>query len=231
MMNRLGATILAAATLVAAPLAAEDRLVVVELFTSQGCSSCPPADAILHDLAGMEGVLALALHIDYWDYIGWEDSFAQAAFTARQEAYARVAGRNTIYTPQMMVGGLDPVIGAHGVEVMDQIRRHSAVPVTVMLHLDRRPGGLRIEAEGQITRPVMVQLVRFLPEAEVEITRGENAGHRLRSTNIVTSWDVLLIWDGRAPLSLDVDLSGTEPAAVILQEEGPGGIVAAARLD
>jgi len=231
MMSRLGATLLAAATLVTTPVAAQDRLVVVELFTSQGCSSCPPADAILHDLAGMEGVLALALHVDYWDYIGWEDSFAQAAFTMRQESYARFAGSSTIYTPQMIVGGVDAVVGAHGMEVMQQVRRHGALPMTVSLSLDRRPGGVRIEAQGQGSRPVLVQLVRFMPEAEVEVTRGENAGHRLRSTNIVTSWEVLLLWDGQSPLTLDVDLPGTDPAAVILQEEGPGAILAAARLD
>jgi hypothetical protein len=223
--------ILATTTMFGMAAVAEDRLVVVELFTSQGCSSCPPADAILSDLAKMQGVLPLALHVDYWDYIGWEDSFAQPAFTARQESYARVAGANAIYTPQMLVGGVDAVIGAHGMQVMEQISRHAALPVTVSLQLERGPQTLRIAAEGTVTRPVLVQLVRFMPEAEVEVHRGENAGHRLRSTNIVTSWDVLMVWDGSAPLLIEVDLSGPEPAAVILQEEGPGLVLAAARAD
>lgn len=231
MLNRLGATIIAVVTLGAAPAAAQDRLVVVELFTSQGCSSCPPADAILHDLARMEGVLPLALHVDYWDYIGWQDSFAQPAYTARQQSYARAAGNNTIYTPQMMVGGLDAVVGAHAMEVMARIQRHAAVPVTVTLRLTPQAGGLRIEADGQVRRPVLVQLVRFMPEAEVAVTRGENAGHTLRSTNIVTDWQVLMVWDGSAPLRIDAQLPGDLPAAVILQEEGPGAILAAARLD
>ena len=90
---------------------AAEPVVVVELYTSQGCSSCPPADKLLAELASRKDVLPLALHVDYWDYIGWADVFADPAYTKRQRAYARVAGSRSIYTPQMIVGGKDHVIG------------------------------------------------------------------------------------------------------------------------
>jgi hypothetical protein len=106
----------------------EPAPVVVELFTSQGCSSCPPADALLAELAERDDVLPLALHVDYWDYIGWADTFASPAFTERQKLYARAAGHRTIYTPQMVIGGVDQVVGFQPMEVADLIEAHRAKP-------------------------------------------------------------------------------------------------------
>ena len=101
---------------------AQDKpVVVVELFTSQGCSSCPPADALLDRLSSRNNVLALSLHVDYWDYIGWKDKFASPAHTARQQAYARAAGRRSVYTPQMIINGLDDVAGTAPMDVADMI--------------------------------------------------------------------------------------------------------------
>ena len=94
---------------------------VVELFTSQGCSSCPPADALLKKLDERAGVIALALHVDYWDYIGWKDSFGDPAHAKRQRSYAYFAGSRTIYTPQMIVGGTAAVVGSRPMEVADLI--------------------------------------------------------------------------------------------------------------
>ena len=87
------------------PAIAQDQPVVVELFTSQGCSSCPPADALLHELAARDDVVALAMHVDYWDYIGWKDVFGNPAHSARQRAYAKAGNRRMVYTPQMIVNG------------------------------------------------------------------------------------------------------------------------------
>lgn len=102
----------AAASVVTAPAAsADEKTVVVELFTSQGCSSCPPADALLAELDKSADVIALALHVDYWDYIGWKDSFADPENTERQRGYARAAKARSIFTPQMVIGGVDHVIG------------------------------------------------------------------------------------------------------------------------
>ena len=110
----------------ATSVSSQDRpVVVVELFTSQGCSSCPPADALLERLSGRNDVIALSLHVDYWDYIGWKDKFASLAHTKRQQAYARAGGRRSVYTPQMIVNGLDDVAGTAPMDVVDMIDRHS----------------------------------------------------------------------------------------------------------
>ncbi len=205
--------------------------VVVELFTSQGCSSCPPADALLESLALREDVIALALHVDYWDYIGWEDMFADPAYTLRQKGYAHAAGARTIYTPQMIVGGMEHLVGVRPEELMELIARHQQVPASVHLSLTRAGGQLSISAEAAaLGRPVVVQLVEYVPSETVTIERGENAGQTLTYANIVSGWTELGTWDGTAPLSLSVPAGGDRPAVVILQEQGPGRIVAAARL-
>lgn len=211
---------------------ADDNPVVVELFTSQGCASCPPADAILRELAALDGVLPLALHVDYWDYIGWRDTFGSPLFTARQQAYASAAGERMIYTPQMVINGRDRAFGTDPVAVMAFVSAHANRPAPVALEASRNDGGIYIEARTPLpfARPVSVHLVHFLPEARVEITMGENAGHAFDYVNIVTGWQTLGSWDGAAPLALEV--SGVEdgPAAVILQEPGPGAILAARAL-
>jgi hypothetical protein len=211
---------------------ADDPLVVVELYTSQGCSSCPPADALLGEIVGRSDVLPLALHVDYWDYIGWKDEFASPAFTARQKAYARAANARTIYTPQMIVSGQDHLIGTHSAELMHLIAAHGAEPPRVDLSLSQSNGRILVAAVTSVrpAAPLIVQLVRYTPEQTVEIRSGENADQTITYHNIVTEWREIGRWSGEAPLSLEVDLPGNMPAAVILQEEGPGAIWAAAAL-
>ena len=206
--------------------------VVVELYTSQGCSSCPPADELLALLADDPRVIPLALHVDYWDYIGWTDRFADARFTQRQKAYARAAGSRTIYTPQMIVGGIDRVEGNNPEAVAALILRHLDAPARVRLHLQREGELLRIRAEADppLDGSVRVQLVRYLPAQTVEIETGENAGRTVTYRNIVTSWEVLGDWGGQAPLAIVAPTPGPEPLAVVLQHEGPGAILAAAAL-
>jgi hypothetical protein len=211
---------------------ADGQPVVVELFTSQGCSSCPPADALLAELAKRDDVLPLALHVDYWDYIGWVDSFADPAHTARQKAYAHAAGARTIYTPQMVVGGVEQLIGTRAMELGELIEAHGARPSPVELSVARRSARVTIHAEAKGALPagvvMVVQLVRFKPEEAVAIARGENAGRTITYTNIVTDWREIGRWTGAAPLDLAADAPGPDRAAVILQEEGPGAILAAA---
>ncbi len=217
-------------------LAAQDQAarspVVVELFTSQGCSSCPPADDLLRQLATREGVIALALHVDYWDYIGWEDTFAQPGFTARQHRYAMQAAESSVYTPQIIIGGVDAVVGAKPMQVMDLIAAHGRMDSGIDVSLTEVPGGYVIEARSRLTleTPVVVQLVRYLPLESVEITRGENAGRRIDYANIVTSWQALATWDGSSPLHIEAAAETGGPAAVIVQVDGPGAILAAAAL-
>ena len=207
--------------------------VVVELFTSQGCASCPPADDFFAELVGDPDVIPLALHVDYWDYIGWEDKFADPAFTERQKAYARMAGSRMVYTPQLIVGGLDRVEGNQPAEVKALIRRHLDAARAVTLMLERQGDGIVIRAVSQraFANPVRVQLVRFRPEETVTIERGENAGRTVTYRNIVTSWQALGEWTGETPLAVQTPAPGADPAVVILQESGPSAILAAARID
>lgn len=206
--------------------------VVVELFTSQGCSSCPPADEMVRNLAQRDDVIALGLHVDYWDYIGWADSFAQPGFTKRQKRYASAVGERMVYTPQFVVGGVERIVGAKPMKVMQAVMDRAEAPERITLSVAREGETLRIRAQRRDARavPVMVQLVRYRPEASVAIERGENAGQRLVYANIVTSWEMLVRWTGEEALEITAPLDGELPGAVIVQEEGPGAILAAARL-
>lgn len=207
--------------------------VVVELFTSQGCASCPPADAMIAELAARDDVIALALHVDYWDYIGWVDEFADPAHTRRQKAYARLAGRNMIYTPQIIVNGQDDIEGARPMELADRIMAQHKRPAVVTLTASREGQKMRLKARAVGTLPdgmLLVQLVRYSPLEHSRITDGENAGRDLDYANVVEAWDVLDEWDGHAPLDLTADLPGDAAAAVLIQQEGPGAILAAVRV-
>lgn len=208
--------------------------VVVELYTSQGCSSCPPADRMLADMVGLDSVLPLALHVDYWDYLGWKDALADPMFTRRQKAYARAKGSRMVYTPQIVVNGTHFIKGAHPREVAEQISRARNAPVTVALNLrSTGPGRFRLEAlplETLQSGPMQITLVHYMPMKSVEILRGENAGARIDYANIVTFWKPVAEWDGRRPLELDLRAAQDRPGAVLLQRAGFGAIEAAARL-
>lgn len=228
--------------------------VVLELFTAQGCASCPPADEMLAGLAAREDVIALALHVDYWDYIGWADVFADPEHAERQKRYARRHGHSTIYTPQVVINGTDLLEGFRVMQIMDLIERHRRLPSEVVLTLSRDGAGA-LEIRGRVLdlspplvasratgpalagisaadagRPHEVQLVRYLPSSVVEITGGENAGLTADYVNIVTRWETVATWDLDGPLEISVPAEGDDPAVVIVQEPGQGGIVAAARL-
>ncbi|MGL4238854.1 DUF1223 domain-containing protein [Tabrizicola sp.] len=217
----------------ATAVAAADPVVVVELYTSQGCSSCPPADEFVAMLASNPEILPLALHVDYWDYIGWADKFAQSKFTDRQRAYAKAIGSRTIYTPQLIIGGSDRIEGFAPEETAARLRAHLEAGSTVKLTVTREGDKLviRAEADPPLTEPARVQLVRYEPEETVTIERGENAGKTITYTNIVTSWERVGDWGGQAPLELTAPYTGDEPGAVIVQTEGPKAILAAVRVD
>ena len=210
---------------------AQSGPVVVELFTSQGCSSCPPADALMHKLAKRDDVLALSLHVDYWDYIGWKDKFGKPAHTARQKAYAHSAGRSSIYTPQMIIGGHDSVVGTHPMDVADLIRAHAARGGDVQLAAQLSGGKISLDAKSSRKGAMQVTLVRFSPSRSVDIRRGENAGKRITYVNVVSDVNVIANWDGSRPLQMTFPVSGTSKAAILIHKKGPGQILAAAKLD
>ncbi|KEP71620.1 hypothetical protein DL1_01005 [Thioclava dalianensis] len=214
--------------------------IVVELYTSQGCSSCPPADALFSEYADRDDVLALALHVDYWDYLGWKDPFGRAEFTARQKSYARAAGERTIYTPQMMIEGTQALVGVQHDELKAAIKDDLDAPQPVTLDISGSKGDyqLALAADPPLSQPAVVQIVRYLPEARVDILRGENAGQTVDYRNIVTEWRTVAEWDGKTPTQLNVRFTGKDKAAVIVQmlKPGartplPGAIVAAGRLE
>lgn len=219
--------------LAAAAQVQAEPVVVVELYTSQGCSSCPPADDYLAMLASDPRILPLALHVDYWDYIGWADKFAMPEFTDRQRAYAKAVGSRMIYTPQLIVGGKDRIEGYAPEETVERLREHlgAVTPVRLTVTRDGDRLVIRAEADPPLTEPARVQLVRFKPEETVTIERGENAGKTINYHNIVTSWDRLADWGGQEPLELTAPFPGDEPGAVIVQTAGPAAILAAVRVD
>ncbi len=221
---------LCAAALLVQPAAADTGdPVIVELFTSQGCSSCPPADAMLDELADRDDVIPLALHVDYWDYIGWKDSFANPAHTDRQRAYARAVKSSTIYTPQFVVGGLDHVVGTKAMKLFENIMKHQALETGVTIELRRDGDAVAIDATADAAKAYDVHLVRYTPEETVAIKRGENAGQSLHYANIVRDWTTI-DWNAGTPLNRRVEAPGSDPVVVFVQEPRNGLIVAAARL-
>lgn len=203
--------------------------VLVELFTSQGCSSCPPADAVLQQLAQQNGVIPLALHVDYWDYIGWSDTFAQEKFSKRQRRYAAAASDRMVYTPQMIVAGDARVKGYDSAEVRAEI---AAARAQVDLQLVRQGDDVVITAQPKapLSGEFVVDIVRYRPQSVVSIERGENRGQKFAYHNIVTEWESLGQWSGQGALSLRARATGTAPVVVIIQRQGPRDVVAAAVL-
>lgn len=215
----------------ATPSMAADRLVVLELFTSQGCDRCPPVDEMIRELAQHDDILPLALHVDYWDYMGWEDSFALDANVLRQMAYAPRTDRRRLFTPLIMIGGLDPVAGFTPMKVIELIQKHRGVDVGVALETTLEGDHVRLtgHAERGFGSPVQVLVVHFKPHATVDITRGQNAGRTVNYTNVVTAWHDLGRWDGRSPMSILVPRP-EEAGAVLVQSPEYGLILAASRL-
>ena len=214
-----------------APAAPATRPAVVELYTSQGCSDCPPADAQLGELARRRDVLALAFHVDYWDEQGWRDRFELPVAKERQFAYVRHSGGDWVYTPQMIVDGTADLVGGNvaGVERLLAAPR-IGVPVRIVVH----DGELQVDVDAGPDRSAEVTLLSFLREAVTAIGRGENTGRTLREFNIVRSCAVLGDWHGAAA-TFRVAISGlprdAERVAVLVQQKGPGPIIGAAQAD
>lgn len=207
---------------------------VVELFTSQGCASCPPADALLTALADREDVVALAYHVDYWDYVGWKDTFAQEAYSDRQRAYAKSWGSSRIYTPQMVVNGARPVVGSRRNEVQQVVGRAN-LPLAMDLSLTGDLLKISLPAKAELSDAV-IWLVTYMNRADVKIDSGENAGKTMVYTQVVTGRQVLGMWESEAGAELKLPLgevlgaANTGIAIVVQQERGglPGAILAAA---
>ncbi|MFA6114122.1 MAG: DUF1223 domain-containing protein [Sphingomonas sp.] len=202
---------------------------VVELFESQGCSSCPPANANLNAIADRPDILALNFAVTYWDQLGWKDTFAQPAFTARQWDYARAGGRGEVATPQVIVDGRDTVVGNDAQQLAAVIRRSGrgeAGPA-----ISSTAGSVTVAA-GSVLRPATVWLVRYDPRTQlVPIRAGENGGRTLPHRNVVRSLEALGSWTGRAQSYRITQPAQSNLREAVLVQEGRGGrILAAHRL-
>jgi hypothetical protein len=212
------------------PLAAQaaDRPVVVELFTSQGCSSCPPANAYLNELAReRRDLLPLAFHVTYWDRLGWKDTFSLDAATDRQARYGARFGDGS-YTPEIVVDGMSSHVGSYRNEIgaaIEGAKRQSQIAATIDIRNDG--GRLRIGVGGGSGRG-KVLLIGFDRAHQTAIRRGENGGRTLDESNVVRSIRAIGDWSG-APLKISETFPEGQEAAVIL-EAPDGRIVGAARL-
>lgn len=213
-----------------APALAQQRPVVVELFTSQGCSSCPPADEMLTTLSADDDVIVIALHVDYWDYIGWKDQFGDPAHSERQRSYAREAGRRSIFTPEIVVNGQTDIVGAKPMKLANAIAQHKAKGATISLDVTRDGDSVRISATGA-QRPADVHMLRLIPSRTTKITRGENRGETIEYTNIATGWRTLDAWDGQGVYTATTKVTGDEPVVVLVQVPEGGPILGAAQID
>ena len=212
------------------------RPVLVELFTSQGCSSCPPADALLDDLAGRPDVVALSMHVDYWDYIGWKDPYASPQYTARQQRYAEALNLRYVYTPQIVVDGRANVVGSRRAEVLEAIEAAAQRDRPIDITFGTGSGGKVIIPEGHAPdEGATVWLAVYDREHTTQIKRGENAGRSLRNANVVRSFERLGTWTG-ARLEIPLDLAGArargrDGCAVIVQQGRAGPVLAAAAMN
>jgi hypothetical protein len=208
---------------------------VVELFTSEGCSSCPPADALLGELTQRQYVLPLSYHVDYWDYIGWKDRFADPLFTQRQRAYAEAQGSSMVYTPQMIVAGAIDVVGSDRKAVETALKTAYTRNTMYRVHVMREKDG-RVVAqfpEAPIGVPATVWLVTYQRSAESHVKAGENAGRDLMTYNVVRSLKKVGMWRGPATeieLKLDPAAKASSPdaCAIIANQAEHGPIIAAA---
>ena len=220
--------LLAFALAAATPALAADPAhpVVVELFQSQGCSSCPPANANVLAIAGRPDVLALSWEVTYWDYLGWRDTFGDRAFTARQYDYARTLGHDGVFTPQVVVNGRADAVGADPDELDGLLRRADRGATGPDLVLDG--GRVRV---GTATGNGDVWLVRYDPRTvQVSILRGENGGETLPHRNVVRQVQDLGRWNGQAAdFVLPPAKADGLKTAVLIQSGRGGPILAAVR--
>ncbi len=217
-----------------------ERPTVVELFTSQGCSSCPPADAYLGDLAKRKDVIALTFPVDYWDYLGWKDTFASPANSARQRNYALRRGDRQVYTPQMVINGRVHAVGSRRSQVEGKIKQVNVKPDPNWINVDVsvKNDTLMVKApagKNGDSRTATLWLALYTDKSKVAIKRGENGGRSITYYNIVRQMIPLGRWSGDAveielPKS-DVMGPGYDGCVVFLQVNGTGPIIGAAALD
>jgi hypothetical protein len=231
----LSVATIASAMLTAAVATAEPRG-VIELFTSQGCSSCPPADKLAGELARDPSLIVLSLPVDYWDYLGWKDTLALPGHTNRQRAYSKARGDREVYTPQVVVNGVKHVLGSDKTAIENAVAQTRNEPGTLSLPVSLSIAGDQIS----VTVPAAkngaakgeVWLCPITRNADVAIGRGENSGHTITYHNVVRRWVKLGEWVGAARTYTlpKQDVAGADAVAVLVQsgtKEAPGTMLGA----
>jgi hypothetical protein len=214
-----------------------EPLAVIELFTSQGCSSCPAADKLLSELKDDPNLIALSLPIDYWDYLGWKDTLAMPGHTARQKAYSRMRGDREVYTPQVVVNGVAQALGSSREDIEKAVTqsREAAQPLSVPVELGQAENRVTVKLPSKPgSEAGEVWLCPVTGAVPVGIGRGENRGRTITYINVVRRWIRLGAWTGKSEsFSVPVDTiksSGGDSVAVILQggsAEKPGRVLGA----
>jgi hypothetical protein len=211
----------------------------LELFTSQGCSSCPPADKLLGELTGDPSLVAVSVPIDYWDYLGWKDTLASPGHSARQRAYAHARGDRQVYTPQIVVNGAAHVLGSDRAAIDRAItltdRNAAIMSVPVLISVGGSNLNVKIGAAEKTRAAGEVWLCPLTKSVPVQIGRGENRGRTITYHNVVRRWVKLGDWTGAdstwsVPVA-NIEADDVDAAAVLLQEgthEKPGIILGAA---
>jgi hypothetical protein len=224
--------------MVASAIASAEPRAVIELFTSQGCSSCPPADKLAGELARDPSLIVMSLPIDYWDYLGWKDTLALPGHTNRQRAYSRARGDREVYTPQVVVNGVTHVLGSDKSAIDGAIAETHKQPGMLSLPVGLSVAGDQISVTvpaAKDTAKGEIWLCPITRNVSVEVGRGENSGHTITYHNVVRRWVKLGDWTGAArsfkvPVS-DVTAVGGDTVAVVVQEgtkEAPAGMLGAA---
>lgn len=185
-------------------------VVLAELFTSEGCSSCPPADAVLAELdrdLAPHGLITLSFHVDYWDELGWPDPFSSPLFSARQRAYANHFGARGVYTPQLIISGRETIVGSHAADARATIRdhlTHASPTIPIQLEAEREsPTTLRIHWSTPHTPPgTRLHLAAVSPSATTRVPRGENAGRTLHHVQVVRALETTTAPEGTRVLTV-----------------------------
>ncbi|MEI1249948.1 DUF1223 domain-containing protein [Rhizobium aouanii] len=209
---------LIAGVVLSGPLQAEDGTPkgVVELFTSQGCSSCPPADAAFRKLVNQGDVIALAYHVDYWNYLGWADTLSSKENTERQYGYAKTMGRSNVYTPQAIVNGRDHLAGADLNGINGKIDTYSSEGNGLTIPISAAMRGDELEIKiGAGQGKANVVMVYFDKEKTIDVEKGENSGKKISYLHSVTNVETVGMWDGKAT-------SLTLPASVLQRPQLEG---------
>lgn len=220
--------------------AADQPIAVVEMFTSQGCSSCPAADKILAEYAKRKDVLALSFHVDYWNYLGWQDTFSKADFTERQRRYAASFRRHGVYTPQAVINGRDHAVGSRKRDIEAMIKGYvrDGKSLTVAVNTTRDREKVRVTTDAA-SGDATLWVVYYDKQRSVKIDRGENRGRTITYHNVVRDVSMLgMMKQGKLDVTLPLEemkRKGFESCAIVLQQNTaagtPGPILGAAVIE